>query len=369
MCLRARCEPHPAHARSRICVYVLKTLRACPVSNSDPPGVRRRSVEPLNDSELRAFLADEDDLLMDVGAAVPPAAPHMPLLGPPIGADSPLTNATGTASAAAGPSTTAVEPVSAGSAFASAFAAVQAPERPEGPALSSGALDSWGGGSQELDSDSGPRTMSGVGPPIGVSLPDSDLDDLRAFIRSGLPSLNSTDSAAASEPPPAPGPPPPTPAPSANLDQLLGAGVPTARGPSGGPFRQFPLGAAPAYVAAGGRQGGAHNLYQGAAHKPGAQSLQRSGTSGGAGQGMAVGIQWPAEAPAVGARQQGADVGAPGSFAPPQQRLTAAVAGMLEAPLVIDAEAPAATDGPGPVMEGAALRQVRPIWRNFLVCI
>ena len=250
--------------------------------------------------------------------------------------------------------------------------------------------------------DADARNMSlgeGVGPPIGVSLPDEDLVDLRAFIRGSLPLPHPSQArgGGALQPDPTPdpspssnpAPPPPTPASSANLDQLLGMGDPflgapvggttLARAGSRGVLGASPLGGTPSYIAAGMRQGFARGAAQGLPRAPAAPPLQRPPASGGAqgsgpGQGAAGGVRQrsaelhrPAQGSGQGrgAGQLGPELdpdpglnplGEPGHA---RGELTAAAAGLLQATRGPSAQARPGARSAGAVVDSAALRRVR----------
>ena len=324
----------------------------------------------LSDTELRAFLSDNGG----------PGS----ISGPVAAGQGPL------GSSAGGPS-----------AFARAAAC--APASQDSPCVSDGVPggDHRGGGqalkperAPEGGADSDTRNMSlgeGVGPPIGVSLPDEDLVDLRAFIRGGLPLQHTSPARSGGVPPPAPKPdpypnpspnptpPPPTPASSANLDQLLGMGDARAGPPAGGALlpragsrggsRASPLGGTPAYIAAGARQGAARGAAQ---EPPRALADQRYGAGGlGPGHAEAHGApQRPAERrrPAGGSGQ-GSDAGqlspkpdpgfSIGEAGHARGELTAAAAGLLQATRGPPAQAQPGTHRPEPLLDSAGLKRVR----------
>jgi len=271
-------------------------------------------VEPLSDAELRAFLADKAGPLPMADVLV---------------ADSPRGPAPSPPPAAAGRDAGGGAPASA---FAAARGRADAPWA-SSPSDGSGGGDSGGGGGGGRGGlADGDAVMTVLDAPIGVSLPDCDLVDLRAFIQSGLPSLGSSGGAhalTASRPALRL---PPTPAPSGNLDQLLGpAGVPGNPGVPGGPGGSgrgapagpSPLGGAPAHLSGAGREG-----------------LRGPGAAG----------PPPGRPGPGGARQALGELKTSGSAA---SGLTAAAASMLAVPR------PPGSPEHAPVMDGTALRQAR----------
>lgn len=324
-------------------------------------GAHRRSVEPLSDTELRAFLSDNGG----PGSISGPVAAGQ---GPPGGA--------------------------AGGTSAFAQAAACAPASQDSPCVSDGVPggDDRGGGqaltperAPEGGADSDARNMSlgeGVGPPIGVSLPDEDLVDLRAFIRGSLPLPHTSPARSGSgapqpapkpdpSPSPNPAPPPPTPASSANLDQLLGMGDARAGSPIGGGLllRAGSRGAPPSYIAAGARQGAARGAVQ---EPPWALADQRYGAGGlEPQQGEAEGArQHPAERhrPAGGSgKGAGAGQLSPkpdpgfnlGEAGHARGELTAAAAGLLQATRGPPAQAEPGARRAEPLLDSAGLRRVR----------